>query len=164
MKKLLTLFAILLSLTSFGQVVTGGTASYFFFQPYNFSRVHVSDSVQISATALTNQQVTGILWTQTAGSAVKMAPTFNWQTGIAGNSYFWLQGLPAGGYGFNATVTLANGQTYATHDSLTVVADAACPVCPAPRTVTSFTINIGGVSVTVPASGAKFNYSDGSSQ
>lgn len=164
MKKLLTLFAILLSLTSFGQVVTGGTASYFFFQPYNFSRVHVSDSVQISATALTNQQVTGILWTQTAGSAVKMAPTFNWQTGIAGNSYFWLQGLPAGGYGFNATVTLANGQTYTTHDSLTVVADAVCPVCPTQRSVTSISFSVAGVSVTIPAAGVKFNYDNGTTQ
>lgn len=162
MKKLTLILALLISLASFGQTQIV-TDSYYYWMPYVSPRVHASDSVQVTATILTNGNVQGISWTQTAGPAVKINSFFSTKVGFLGQSVFWLQGLVPGTYSFTATATV-NGVPLSVTDSFTVVPDIVCPVCPSPRTVTSLSITVAGVKVSIPVAGANFGFSDGGSQ
>src|SRR6185503_6191259 len=133
MTKLLIILLVSISLAAAGQTqIVTGTDSYYRWMPYASQRVHQSDSVQIEATILTNGNVSGITWMQTAGTAVKITPMFSVEVGILGQSSFWVSGLSPGNYSFTATATV-NGQPFTTVDSFTVVPDM---MCPPPRTVT----------------------------
>lgn len=143
MKKIIFLPLLLFVLCTAckAQVVVGGNGFYLDFIPYKFSRIHVSDSVQLSFTALTNQTVKSITVKQTSGPVLVIHDSTSFNTGISATDIFWLYKAPVGNYGFLATVTLGNGQGYTTSDSLIVLADPICPVCP--------------VCPTIPASAAR---------
>jgi len=161
MKNLLIILLISVSLAASGQTqIIPGTDSYYRWLPYASPRVHQSDSIQIEATILTNGNVSGITWTQTAGTAVKITPMFSVEVGILGQSSFWVSGLSPGNYSFTATA-IVNGQPFTTTDSFTVVPDM---VCPPPRMVTGLQAQLFGVWVTIPITSAKFTFSDGTTQ
>lgn len=152
---------ISVSLAASGQTqIIPGTDSYYRWLPYASQRVHQSDSVQIEATILTNGNVSGITWMQTAGTAVKITPMFSVEVGILGQSSFWVSGLSPGNYSFTATA-IVNGQPFTTTDSFTVVPDM---VCPPPRTVTGLQAQLFGAWINIPLTSAKFTFSDGTTQ
>lgn len=161
MTKLLIILLISVSLAASGQTqIIPGTDSYYRWLPYTAPRVHQSDSVQLVATTLTNGNVSGITWTQTAGPTVKIAPTFLAEVGILGQSSVWVNGLAPGNYSFTATA-IVNGQPFTTVDSFTVVPDL---VCPTQRTVTGLQVQLFGAWITVPLASAKFTFNDGTTQ
>lgn len=136
------------------------STGYFAFQPITSQRIHAGDSVFVFATLITDNIADTITWTQLSGPVVTMKPSYVHYGNAVGSSSFWLSGLQAGTYVFNATGQSLWTSGYIT-DTLTVVA------APAPRTVTSVTLSLGGISVTVPASGlspAAIKFNDGSSQ
>lgn len=144
MKKLIIPLLLFVSLASFGQTqIVSGTDSYYVWLPYQSQQVHQSDSVQISATILTNGSVSGISWTQTAGPTVTIAPSFSTRVGIMGQSSFWLQGLTPGTYIFTATATV-NGKSFSTTDTVNIVANATCP------TITGAQLTLFGQTLTLP--------------
>lgn len=153
MKKflLIPVALFILSTVCKAQVVVGGNGLYIQFMPYNYSRLHVSDSGQISFTALTNQTVKSITIKQTSGPIIAIHDSTSYNTGISATDIFWVYKAPVGNYGFQATVTLGNGQAYTTTDSLVIVADQVCVVCPtvpgAANRVTAWTVvSVGGIN------------------
>lgn len=165
MKKYLLIIAILFSLTGFGQTAPDS----YTFTPYTFSRIHSSDSVQVqfqlSTNNMKNATITSII--QTAGPVVKWTTSPSWISGTTTNSAFWLHGLAPGNYAFTATALSGSGTTGTQVATLQVVADPVCPVCPVippPRTATAISITINGQVITIPLTGTKITYNDGSTQ
>lgn len=122
-------------------------------QPYDSLRLYCTNSYDPDGT------IVSYVWTQTSGPSPAV---------ISGNSdnSIWIHHMSDGVYTFQLTVTDNSGAS--TYTSATVVEryvtigcppPIVCPVCPAPRTVTGFTLGLtGGVfSATV-------TFSDGTTQ
>jgi hypothetical protein len=156
MKKVILLLAVVFSAFA-SQAQTGDLLSFF---PFMNSRVHQSDSVQVVFQLLTSSTTApSIAITQTAGPAVKFAPTFNWMEGSMETGTFWLQGLTPGTYTFTAAAKSGTGATSSQSYTLTVVADPAAP------SVTSVTVLFYGIPVIIPAGqGTKIGFSNSTTQ
>lgn len=159
MKKLLIIALLFSALQSFGQVDT------YTFTPYTTERFRSSDSIQVGFQLSTNNAATANITSvvQTGGPTVKFVTTPVWVSGQTVNLTFWLQGLAPGTYSFTATGKSGSGTTGTQTKTFTVVADPVCPPV-TQRSVTSVSIVVGGVTVTIPASGLKFAYDNGTTQ
>lgn len=167
MKKLFILFALFASLGAAAQS-SQGTSEVFVFQPVSSQRVRSTDSVQVFATLVTNHLVQGIAWSQVSGPAmVKFSAVTSYYGASVATSAFWLDSLVAGTYVFKATGQSSSGTSGSVTDTLTVIPAIVCPICPAPRTMTSITLPFLGQNITIPASAippGSIKYNDGTNQ
>lgn len=84
-----------------------------------------------------------------------------WNTGLQANVYANVTGTIPGTYIYKITGTTTSGTTLTAYDSLIVSAPAACPL---PRNVSAIQISINGQLFTIPLTGTKITYSDGTTQ
>lgn len=164
MKKLLIFLLPLFALTASAQVTQQKSWTL---QASCAQLIAVGDSAVIQAILTATDGVSYINWK--ADSTVKLPAAVN-SYSTSGPPYssmlstLILKNLPVGKYTFVASGGSSSGVNGSASTTLTVVAKVACPAIPAPRTVTSAQINIGGQWISLPLSAFKFGLSDGATQ
>lgn len=157
MKKLLIIPALLFALLASAQsdcLQTSCVATH----------AKVGDTVQIGAVLTTSNGVSSLICTQVSGpnTASQILTTGNWKTSLQDTARVNVTGLAVGTYVFQFVgKDVSGGGTPPGYDTIVVSAATACPVVPAPRTVTAAQIQIGGIWFTLPAGTLKITYSDG---
>ncbi|HEY4288278.1 MAG TPA: hypothetical protein VGN00_14335 [Puia sp.] len=165
MKKIILSISILISLAASAQTSSQLGELFYFLPVSGAQRVHSSDSVNVFATLVTSSTITSMTVAQTGGPTVTIPagqPVYT--SGVLAVRNFWLQGLAPGAYTFKFTGVTQSGSTGSFTETVTVIPDVVCPPVPAQRVATSVTFTINGVAVTVPATGLKITYNNGSSQ
>lgn len=127
---------------------------------------HVGDTVSIFAQLLATNRFGSINFSLNPGSPNTpvqgtAATTMYGGTSILGSTAFTVTGLAAGTYVWSVMGKDAAGSTIEGQDSLIVI--PALPTA-TPRSVVSVVIPIGTTTITLPAAGLKFAYTDGSTQ
>lgn len=129
------------------------------------TKARVGDTTQLAAKLTTAAGYSSITYNLQPGAPSSPTVTYTqaaYTTSLQAQQNIQVTNLAAGTYIWQVVGKDQAGGSVIGYDSLIV--SPAIPACPAPRTVSTVTISVGGISVTIPASAAKFTFTDGTSQ